>query len=299
MKVLMYNFRWQNDYSCDFEFSVGDEFMRKKIGIGDQISLKVCSDLRCAGSIFEHEYEPCLHGVVGKAKCWDCKEREKTAIYTYFNGFNNNIFSDDDFEKLKHEHVVYLAYYGNGVVKVGVSKSERRIIRQTEQGAQYTLFIAKTPDGVLARKIETLLSKSGVPERIDPQLKRELLLSTGSVKEGERFLRNLMVEKGAFLDEHKILRRFLIPPCFIDWTRIYGLRNVYYNKKTVYAFDLQVGESVSGKIVAIKGYFVFIETPKEIVAVCFRYLLGREVDLGGRPVGLVLNKRLERDGENY
>ena len=47
---------------------------------------------------------------------------------------------------------MYLAYFANDKLKVGTAASYRRYERLLEQGALYSIFLAKVPNGRLARK---------------------------------------------------------------------------------------------------------------------------------------------------
>jgi hypothetical protein len=57
-------------------------------------------------------------------------------------------------------HAIYLAAFAPGIHKVGVARWHRREARLREQGAYVGLIIGQT-DGLLARRMETIISKFG------------------------------------------------------------------------------------------------------------------------------------------
>ncbi len=57
-------------------------------------------------------------------------------------------------------HAIYLAAFAPGIHKVGVARWHRREARLREQGAAVGLIIGRT-DGLLARRMETIVSKCG------------------------------------------------------------------------------------------------------------------------------------------
>ncbi len=294
MKVLVYDFRRRDENLCEIEASLNGNFGKKGVAVGDNISLKIGSDVRCAGSTYEEVFQPCPQNFVGKAKCDICRSREKSFIFTAFDGFNRDNVTEADLERIAGEHVVYFAFFGKDLVKVGVSKLERKMLRQIEQGSHYTLFVAKTPDGIAARQIETLLRQTGLADKIRASQKKELLIPEVSLAESEDFLKNLIKEKKAAFADYTHLQEFLIEPEFQDWSKVYGLDQVVACDKPLHPVKLQKDESVSGKILAIKGLFIMIETPDEIVAICAKDLNGRDIDFAELPSGLFLNAAMQK-----
>ena len=66
---------------------------------------------------------------------------------------------------------MYLAYFSNDKLKVGTASSYRRYERLLEQGALYSIFLAKVPNGRLARRIESEVSRLGVTTRVNASYK--------------------------------------------------------------------------------------------------------------------------------
>jgi len=75
-------------------------------------------------------------------------------------------------------HAVYLASFGHGILKVGVARWERRIERVIEQGARAALIVARD-DGQIVRRVEQMIRKSGIPDRVDANTKLAALTQRG------------------------------------------------------------------------------------------------------------------------
>ncbi|HEY7348574.1 MAG TPA: DUF2797 domain-containing protein [Ktedonobacterales bacterium] len=67
---------------------------------------------------------------------------------------------------LSEPHVVYLAAFGPGRVKVGVAIERRVRLRFLEQGAHLGAVIARCPDGFAARRMERALCDLGLIDRV-------------------------------------------------------------------------------------------------------------------------------------
>ena len=295
MKVHLYDFRWTDPSTIEFQASNGERFGRKALQHGADLSIKVVSqDVACAGSSRDGVWQPCPQKVTGRKKCETCRNREGNFVVTSFDGFNTDMFTPQDLARLEGPHVVYLALFDKGLKKVGVSKAERKIMRQVEQGSQHTLFIAQTPDGILARQLETCLRQAGLADKIQARTKKDFVCPELSSQEGKTELLETLNTFKTGLDRHPELQKFLLPePEFIDWSETYKLEAVQQNSKPLHLVHLEPEESVTGKILAMKGPFLMLETPDEIVCLCAKDLVGYQLDFTPGPPGLHLNSALQ------
>jgi len=290
MKILLYDFRWTDEHGCELQGSIDGRFGRKTLNIGDEFSLEISSDAHCAGLIENRVWKACPKQSEGKAKCEYCRAIEGNFVYTAFDGFDQAQLQPGDLEKISGEHVVYFALFDAGVIKVGVSNASRKTLRQIEQGSHQTLYIAQTPDGIVARQIETLLRRSGLADKIMGRQKKSLLLPEISLEEGEKTLRSLFDEHKEALDQTPHLKNFLLdPPEFKSWESVYNTLEIGGIAKPLHPIDLKKEEWVSGKIIAIKGAFVVIETEEELVSINMKSFLGRDCDISPRQAGLHLH----------
>jgi len=291
MKVLLYDFRWLDEHNCEFQASADNRFGRKKIKIGDRLSLEVKSrEKKCAGSIENGAWKPCPKNSVGKAKCDYCRAIEGNFVYTAFDGFNQSELGAGDLDKISDTHMVYLAFFAENLIKVGVSKNSRKNLRQIEQGSLATLFIAETPDGIAARQIETILRQAGLADKIQIAQKKKVFLPDLSAAEIREFMNKKFAHYLASLDEHEHLRKFILTqPEFVSWENVYNFAKIKHGTKPFHHLDLHEGEWVSGTIISIRGPFVTIETDAEKIAICAKKLCGLEVDFEPKEVGLRTN----------
>jgi hypothetical protein len=294
MKVLLYDYRWNSAEQVEFQASSGDRFGRKTLSQGDDLTIEICGETRCGGSMRDNVWQACPQNVVGKKKCETCRNREGNFVYTSFDGFNTDMFTPDDLARLKGDHLVYLALFDTGITKVGVSKKERNVLRQVEQGAHHTLYFAHTSDGILARQLETCYRQSGLADKVQANAKKNIICPDITAAAGESELRALLKSHQNALKNHPELQSYLLPePEFIDWTQTFGLHRVSQSAKPLHTVKLALEESVSGKIIALKGPFIMLETNEEIVALCAKDLQGLTLDFTPQPAGLNMQTALQ------
>jgi hypothetical protein len=76
-------------------------------------------------------------------------------------------------------HIVYLAHFGPGVVKVGISHAKRGHTRLLEQGARSALILEKLPSAHVARQYEARISKlPGIIESLQVRKKISLAITS-------------------------------------------------------------------------------------------------------------------------
>lgn len=292
MQVHVYDFRWNDEQTVRFEASDGEKFGQKILQRGDDLSISLEKTLSCAGSSREGQWSPCPDKVQGRAKCDSCRNREGSFVYTSFDGFNTDIFTAEDLAKIDGEHWVYLSLFDEVTQKIGVSKLERKRLRQLEQGSVATLFIAKTPNGVTARQIETLFRQSGMLDKVQSQSKKDAWQLNLSPEKAESILQQKLAEHQNCLGPHPHLKDFVLnTPEFHVWAEFYGTQGLPTHD--LHELKLQVGERISGKIVATKGAFVLLDTGTELASVCARDLRGYWVEFAPTPPGLTLNQALQ------
>jgi len=291
MKVLLYDFRWSDESSCEFQASSDNRFGRKKIKIGDKISIEVKSrEKKCAGSRENGVWKPCPKNSEGKSKCDYCRSIEGNFIYTAFDGFDQSQLGAGDLAKISDTHVIYLAFFAENLIKIGVSKNSRKNLRQIEQGSLATLFIAETPDGIAARQIETILRQTGLADKIQITQKKKVFICDLSAEEIKEFLNKKLIHHLSALDGHEHLKEFILKvPEFVSWEETYNFAKIKHGIKPFHHLDLNEGEWISGTIISMRGPFVTIETEDERIAICAKKLNGLEIDFEPREVGLHTN----------
>ncbi len=294
MQVHLYDFRWNNESEFEFQAALANKFAKKPLKIGDDLSMKLNSDISCAGSVRDGVFQPCPNKTPGKKKCEICRGREGGFIFTSFDGFDASNYTSADLAQIQGPHVVYLALFDRNIIKVGVSKLERKTLRQIEQGSGATLFIAETSDGISARQIETLFRKSGLIDKVKASTKKDFICPEITIAESEEVLREIFDKHKNCLKDYENLNSFLHKnPEFKDWGNVYHLQKIKENSKPFHSIKLQNQESVSGKIISARGAFLILELPDEIVSVCAKDLNGYEIEFEPIAHGLSLNKAFQ------
>lgn len=128
-------------------------------------------DKYCVGNkdINDHEFLGCPNHakVFGKSKkCPECNKNDLLKYCIRCKGDHCFVKHQDVLSRCNQEHYVYLAYFQNDVVKVGVAHSRRKYIRLYEQGALYSLIIASCSTGRSARELESNIRELGIRDRV-------------------------------------------------------------------------------------------------------------------------------------
>lgn len=122
---------------------------------------------------------PCPDRALPQEKTKEC------SACAWTNGFNPSFYnvSRDQLspqQRFYNErpHQVYLAYFGTGVIKVGISNAERMRTRLLEQGARMAVIVCLTSDAYEARSVEASINCIiGLPDAFRSTNKRMLLNS--------------------------------------------------------------------------------------------------------------------------
>lgn len=139
----------------------------------------------------------------------------------------------------RERYVIYLAVFGH-LLKVGISRLERKMIRFVEQGADFVAELRQVTDGMLARRIESAISKRlGITDRVRGETKNGLISCNPNI--------SLDMLSSA-------LRRLNI-----EHATIHDLREYYgrIEQKPVFVRPEQ-GMMLSGEIMAVKGNLLIL-----------------------------------------
>ncbi|MEU9846843.1 DUF2797 domain-containing protein [Streptomyces sp. NPDC047985] len=171
---------------------------------------------------------------------------------------------------------VYLAWFGPGMVKVGITAEERKAARLREQGALVFSWLGRGPLMAARRTEELLRSALGVPDRIPYAAKR----AVRAVLPGERERRTEVAElygravalEGAGWPE--TLER--LPFEVVDHAALFGLGGAV--EVTCAVTELVDGGAVAGRLVAAAGPDLHLETAVDgVVVLDTRLMTGWEL----------------------
>jgi hypothetical protein len=146
---------------------VGSRQHARPVELGQALGWEIAGPRRCIGLYDreEHRRRPCIAGslVIEGSQCDVCQRADPGRLVARGqtpSGFENEVF------------VLYLAWFGDELHKVGITAEERGAERLCEQGALSYCLFARGPFNSV-RRAEVLLAGIGVaPERITMRTKQ-------------------------------------------------------------------------------------------------------------------------------
>lgn len=166
---------------------------------------------------------------------------------------------------------LYLAWFGPGMAKVGITALERGSVRLLEQGAISFSWLGHGPLMAARRAEELLRAALGVPDRIpygEKRAVRSALPATREERAGELAeLHARAVVLGGWPES-------LTPEPFrpVDHAGVFGLADAPAAVGEV--TELVAGGTVSGGLVAVAGPDLHLETERGVVVLDTRLLTG-------------------------
>lgn len=155
-------------------------------------------------------------------------------------------------------YAVYLAYFGPGIRKVGITAKERGPARLLEQAAVCFTFLGEGPL-MTARRTEAVLGAAlRVPDRVPSAAKRPPRFALPGRRQRAAELRLLYDEVTALrarLPESLGLRPFQV----VDHAAVFGL-DPAPPRPTAEVTELAPGRVLSGTVTAVAGHDVYVET---------------------------------------
>jgi hypothetical protein len=124
-------------------------------------------------------------------QCSACQQR------TGFNPafYNANSVSSQQEARNQEPHILYLARFGKGVVKVGISHARRGISRLLEQGARDALILDTFPTAHIARQYEAkIAAMPGIIETLQLRKKLSLIEAPYDHEEGKKELNGVKAQ---------------------------------------------------------------------------------------------------------
>lgn len=155
-------------------------------------------------------------------------------------------------------HILYLAHFAPGVVKVGISWNGRGIRRLLDQGARSALIIKTYPSATIARQYEAKIAAlEGIAETLQVKAKHKLLGRT--------------YDKVAAAQELAAVRQRLIDEINVqpDNNEPLHLDNYYFSETTLNQPIILTGEQkISGRCFGMLGSTLLAEQDDEQYGLC-------------------------------
>ncbi|MGO4457512.1 DUF2797 domain-containing protein [Streptomyces sp. M-16] len=136
------------------------------LGYGRPLAFEARGERRCPGVRRAGKRTPCpaartVPGRTGSAQCPECARLDRSfSVAADTNAADPRTYR------------VYLAWFGPGMVKVGITAEERGAVRLLEQGAVTWAWLGRGPLMAARRTEELLRAALGVPDRIAYARKR-------------------------------------------------------------------------------------------------------------------------------
>ncbi|MEU4877151.1 DUF2797 domain-containing protein [Streptomyces sp. NPDC021608] len=239
---------------------------RSPLSWGKRVSFEVAAGgvRRCVGA----RGHPCpLRAAVSArstgARCEECARLDRA----------HSVAADGIADDPRPYHV-YLAWFGPGLVKVGITAVERGSARLLEQGAVCFTWLGAGPLMAARRAEELLRAALRVPDRIPYAVKRAVRAALPATEEerageiGEVYAKAARL--GGWPDS-------LAPEPFrsVDHVRAFGLTDAPAAHGEVR--ELVAGGSLSGELVAAAGPDLHLAAPDGVVVLDTRLMRGWEL----------------------
>ncbi|OEJ26132.1 hypothetical protein AS594_18105 [Streptomyces agglomeratus] len=160
-------------------------------------------------------------------------------------------------------YAVYLAWFGSGMVKVGITADERGSARLLEQGAVAFTWLGRGPLMAARRTEELLRAALGVPDRIPYKEKRAVRSSLPGRAERAREIEELHRRAGALAGWPESLER--APFEAVDHAGVFGLEGL--RPMTGVVTELAPEGTVVGRLLAAAGPDLHLGTADGAVVV--------------------------------
>lgn len=222
--------------------------------------------------------------------CRECEVKEAFGMCKRCKGEQCNTIQKKAINYCNQPHYVYLAYFEFGIIKVGTAAEERRWERILEQGALYSIFIAKTPTGKIARQIEFLVSQMGVVTKVGKSQKMKHLIFISN-KESILYMLNKKYDE-IIKKIPLYLKQYFIQPQINDFVFLsedikkYFLKDSYQlslfeNEKADQYSNYRINNlnSIEGEYIGIIGTVVVTKNKTETVITDIKNFYGWNVVL--------------------
>nr|WP_306324106.1 MULTISPECIES: DUF2797 domain-containing protein [unclassified Streptomyces] len=224
---------------------VGDGGGERESGLrfGDDVAFRVGGERRCLGVWRAGRWTACpgrdsvpVRGT--RAQCAECAAIDRA----------RSVAADTIADDPRPYHV-YLAWFGDGLVKVGITGVRRGSDRLLEQGAVAFTWLGRGPLMAARRAEELLRVALGVPDRIPYERKRAVRGSLAGAGERGAELERAHAVVAGLVGWPESLERL---PCeAVDHGEAFGLGAI--DRVDAVVSGLREGDVVAGRVVAAAG----------------------------------------------
>ncbi|MEI5099039.1 DUF2797 domain-containing protein [Streptomyces sp. PmtG] len=220
---------------------------------GAALAFRARGERRCAGVWRGGRRTPCpvgagVPGRATRAQCEECARVDRA------HSVAADTFADDP-----RPYHVYVAWFGPGLVKVGITGVARGGTRLLEQGAVAFSWLGRGPLMAARRTEELLRTALGVPDRIPYARKRALRARLPDAAARARELAELHRRAVGLDGWPESLER--LPCAVVDHAEVFGLDGMAAAGGVV--SELVDGGVVAGTLVGVAGADVYLAVREE------------------------------------
>lgn len=181
MKKYFIGIKWKDETTPIFHIKDFNNNNDEFINIPNEIDLEFLNQKVCIGSInpYTREYFGCDSIIDGnESQCIKCKYKFDFYKCVRCHGNDCYVKNLDVLKYCDTPHFVYLTYFFGNKIKVGTASEIKKNDRLLEQGALFSMFIAKTPTGKLARIIEKEIMNLGITGAVTTSYKMNNIIDS-------------------------------------------------------------------------------------------------------------------------
>ena len=261
-------------------------------------SIYLGNKLFCIGNkdLQTHEYIGCPHNSeVHKSysKCFVCSQQDLLKYCVRCNGKQCFAKAPEALNRCNQEHFVYLAYFPDNIVKVGVAHHRRKYTRLFEQGALCALIIASCSNGKSARNLENNIRTMGFKDKVTSKFKIQHLYKI----DVQNAYKILMKSYDTILNKQiksydETIRFFPNPELVTQKSVLSILDNLspqekqqlslwdYFDNSETYSMPIDILDDINGltiTILSFAGTIAVLEQNNKKRLFDFKKLIGREM----------------------
>lgn len=276
MKKYFIGVEWKNVDNPVFHFQNSNNYVDEYYEIPRYICLEKQNEKKCIGisNPLTRQNYICDKKVDMKhIQCYSCMQKFDFYNCVRCHGNECGARCETVKEYCNTSHYVYLAYFSREKIKVGTASEIRKYERLLEQGAVCSIFIAKTPSGRIARKIEKSIIDDGYAGVVTSVYKMKNIL----IDEKFEYVKERLqaeyehIKNDVLIDE---FAKYLIRPEFNFFetlsNKIIETFNIFSEQTSFFNSDIKfiqkqfvisnALEKISGKVLFILGNILAISS---------------------------------------
>lgn len=194
MKKYFMGLCWNEEYKPYFHLKDCETGIDEYIDIPQELFIERTKQKICIGTMnpYTREYIRCNNVVEASgSQCKHCKYMFDFYKCIRCHGKYCYVRNEEVLKYCNTPHYVYLAYFPKGKIKVGTASEIKKYNRLLEQGAIFSIFIARTPTGKIARQIEKSIIDYGISGAVTTTYKMQNMIFDNE----EGAIRQQLIEK--------------------------------------------------------------------------------------------------------